>query len=119
MTEIDQAVMTGPAPRWFNWYRFPLVPDWRFRPENEQNTWSLHFHWLIFRFWTMDSLALKLEIGIGDDQLEARVFLPYLIAGIYVPILPQMTMYRFWRKSPMSKKIEEKCRSRTVKEKIK
>lgn len=86
---------TGPA--WATWGRFPLMPQVRFRTGNEQNTSTLHFHWLIFRFWTLDSICLELDVRLEED-FGVYVQLPYCKMGISIPLLPMYALHRFWRR---------------------
>lgn len=95
----------GPSPRWYNWYRFPLVPQFRYRPADRQNTANFHFHWLVFRAWTSDAPMLGFEIKLNDRDLDIRVDLPYLWTGIFIPIFPDSMSHRFWRKSQYYKEI--------------
>jgi hypothetical protein len=86
---------TGPA--WATWYRFPLMPQVKFRTGNKQNTWSLYFHWLIFRLWTLDSFTLGLDARLEED-FGAFIQLPYVKLGISIPLLPMYSMHRLWRR---------------------
>lgn len=83
--------------KWYYWPRLPILPDWRFRPADKHNEWSLHAHWLIFRFWTLGSPDFGFEVHLDDQQLVIRLRLPYLIAGLFIPVFPQSWHQKLWR----------------------
>ncbi len=93
-----------PEPWWRNG-RFALVPTWKIRPADEQNTWSCHFHWLVFRAWTMDSSDIGAEVNLCDMQLVVRARIPYLIFGLFIPLFPYWCHQKTWRKSRRHKEI--------------
>lgn len=92
---------------WLNWSRFPLVPQFRFRTANEWNTRSFNLYWLCFRLWSMDSVSVGFEVTLDDQQFQARLYLPYLIAGIFMPLFPQSWQQKLWRKPKGMKKLDK------------
>lgn len=92
---VATEIPAGPA--WAVWWRFPLIPQIRTRTANEQNTFSLHFHWLIFRLWTLDSFTFGLDARLEED-VAAYVQLPYVKLGFSIPLLPLYSMHRLWRR---------------------
>jgi len=96
---IDQACKTNMAKKkWYNWNRFPLLPQLKIRREDLHNTSSFNFHWLIFRAWTSDAPMLGAEINLAENGcFEIRLNLPYLWTGIFIPYYPAWKNY-FWRK---------------------
>jgi hypothetical protein len=91
------AMEIPPGPRWATWGRFPLMPQLRIRTANEQNTSSFHFHWLAFRFWTLDSIGIEVDARLEED-LGVYLQLPYCKMGLSIPLLPLYTLQRFWRR---------------------
>lgn len=86
------------GPAWLHWDRCPIIPNIRWRSGNNQNTWSFGIHWLVFRAWTMDSPDIGFEVTLDDMGLQARVRLPYLITGFFVPLFPLRLHQKLWRK---------------------
>ena len=100
---MSERVKVNPEYAWTTkWWsfggRFPLIPQWRFKPENEYNTSGFWFHWLAFRAWTMDSPDIGFQINLDDQQLELRIRLPYLITGLWIPLFPFSFHQKTWRK---------------------
>ncbi len=85
--------------KWYYWYRLPLLPIVRYRPETKHDVSSFSVHWLVFRAWTNIAPRLGVEINV-DDNLSFRLNIPYLHTGIFIPILPTNVRQRFWRKKP-------------------
>lgn len=84
--------------QWFNWPRFPLVPQLKIKQEDKHNTWGFNFHWLMFRVWTGDAPMLGAEIDI-DTDFKVRLNLPYVWTAIIIPIAPYGAWtFKFWRK---------------------
>lgn len=92
-----QPMRSGPEPRWWNWYRLPLMPQFRYRAPDKWNTASYYFHWLVFRAWTSDAPMLGFSVELTDRSLDIRLNLPYLWAGIFIPVFPEHHN-RFWRR---------------------
>lgn len=97
---MSQEVASCVPEPWYHWYRFPVVPHLRTRKENEHNTASFSFSWLVFRVWSMDSVEIKAEVSLDDQNLVVRGMIPYLIFGVWIPVFPQSFMQKLWRKSP-------------------
>lgn len=92
---------------WWQWYRCPLVPEFKYRPGDDHNTPGFHFHWLFFRAWSCDAPQLGFEVKLDDREFEARLILPYCWAGIFIPVFPQSVAHKFWRKSQRIKRLME------------
>jgi hypothetical protein len=84
--------------KWYYWHRFSLLPQWRYRPRDEQNCSAFSFHWGVFRLWTMMSPDLGASVELNDRDLEIRVRLPYLITGLFIPVFPQIFSHKLWRR---------------------
>lgn len=98
MIQKDNDILWGDIPRWYHWYRFALLPSVKIRRPDKWNTWSMHFSWLCFDFWTMDSISFGVEFNIQED-IMFRFQIPFAILAIHIPILPQFFLQKFWRKS--------------------
>ena len=99
---MEQAITEYKPRKWYNAYKFPLVPVIAVRKRNEYNTKSMSFHWLFFQFWTLDSVCIEASIvcsthwGIGFIGL-----LPYLRWVITIPCpngLEHWIQQNLWRK---------------------
>lgn len=85
--------------KWYYYHRFSLVPVFKTRKPDRYNTRSFSFHWLIFRFWTMDSVDTGLEINFDFENLYIRGRLPYCIFGVFIPVAPLYLAQRYlWRR---------------------
>jgi len=45
----------------------------------------------------MDSFEFNFQISL-QESFVIRAMAPYLIFGVFIPILPESFLYRFWRK---------------------
>lgn len=82
---------------WYRWQRFPLLPEWGYRPENRHNRADWWFHWLGLHCWTMMSPDLEVSVTLDDQSLSLRLFVPYLIIDFRVPLFPQSWHQKLWR----------------------
>lgn len=93
--------------RWWSYYRFPLVPEFRVRAPDRHNTRSFYFHWLAFRAWTSDAPMLGIEVELTDANLQFRLNLPYLWTGLFIPIFPERWHQKLWRKPKYERSSDE------------
>lgn len=98
-----EVASTDQKPRkWYNNYIFPLVPGFRIKKADEYNTNGFSFHWLFFKFWTLDSFGFEISFNIDDHWgIGFSGILPYLRWVVAIPCPPnwQMWMQRnLWRK---------------------
>jgi hypothetical protein len=88
--------------KWYNHYSFPLVPQITIRRGDEWNTTSHSFHWLIFKFWTLDSVQFEISANIDTHWgIGFCGILPYLrwVISIPLPVSFQMWVQQnLWRK---------------------
>lgn len=88
--------------KWYNAYKFPLVPQLFTRPANEYNTSKFTFEWLFIKVWSMDSPSF--EIGINCDThfgIGITGMLPYLRFVLCIPLpnkVGEWSMRNLWRK---------------------
>jgi hypothetical protein len=78
---------------WYRWPAFPLVPMWDYRKGDKWNTDAWSFSWLFFRYWSLDHIELKIDIGfdvtmLGGSAFRIGAILPYtrLIFSIPLPL---------------------------------
>jgi len=83
--------------KWYHHYRFPLLPVIHRRTADKHNTSVFSFSWLFFRASTIDSFEFNFQISL-QESFVIRAMAPYLIFGVFIPILPESFLYRFWRK---------------------
>lgn len=93
--------------KWYNSYKFPIVPQLRTKPGDFHNTPGFTFEWLILKIWSLDSPGF--EIALNCDThfgIGVTAILPYLRVVLCVP-LPQKfsewSMNNLWRKPPVCK----------------
>ena len=119
MSELNVAAgcevaRSGPAPRWYNWPRFPLVPQLETRQEDRHNTWRFHFHWLFFRAWTSDAPMFGASFEIETYGANVRMNLPYLWVGLFLPFPMRLEMWshrNLWRKTTWQRESERREQS--------
>ena len=105
MNEVAMDAREAKYRAWYYWWRFPLLPIYRKREANYQNTVSYSLNWLGFHIWTIDSFHFRVEIGLEED-LSFRVQLPWLIIRFAIPVFPIHLLQRhLWRQSQWSKDI--------------
>lgn len=100
--QADVAKSNEPPRKWWNWHLCPLVPQIRTRQEDRHNTWSFHFHWLLFRAWTSDAPTLGVNAEIETYGAHLRFHFPYLWAGIFIPFGMYVDSWihrHLWRKT--------------------
>ena len=73
--------------KWWNNYKFPLVPIIQTRKASKHNLFKLTFNWLFFEMWTLDHFAIELSFvmdthwGIGIIGI-----IPYLRIKATIPL---------------------------------
>lgn len=92
---------TKPYP-WWQLPQFPLVPMWDYRPGDKWNTDAWSFSWLCLRYWSLDHIELKFDVGfdvttLGGSAFRFGAILPYTRIIISVP-LPLGWLDRFRRR---------------------
>ncbi len=97
-------VVAGRPPPWWQLPQFPLVPMWDYRPADKHNPSAWSFSWLFFRYWSLDHIELKLDVGfdvtgMGGSAFRIGAILPYTRLMFSVP-LPIGWLYRFHRRPP-------------------
>lgn len=94
--------------KWYNSYKFPLIPVIRVREANEHNTSSFSFHWLFFQLWTRDAFDFELAVVISEHWgIGVNGLLPYLRWVICIPCPDKLGMWfqrNLWRKPAVSKR---------------
>lgn len=89
--------------KWYNDYTFPLFPQLRIYKANEHNTSGFFFHWLFFKFWSLDSFQFEIAFNIDDHWgIGFSGLLPYLRWVIAIPCPPSLQYWiqrNLWRKS--------------------
>lgn len=103
MKIVTGETAAGPPPRWYRYDRFPLLPTYRFRPEDDYNRSDWWFHWLFLHVWTICSPDLGAGVELNDQALEFRIRVPYLIILVSVPLFPRALYQKLWRTKPWPK----------------
>lgn len=82
---------------WYRWPPFPLAPMWEYRRGDKWNTNNWSFSWLFFRYWSLDHVEFKFDIGFdpapgsllgGGSAFRIGFILPYtrLLFSVPLPI---------------------------------
>lgn len=100
---MEKAESTYHQPRkWYKSYTFPLIPVIQYRPAKIHNTSSFSFHWLVLKFWTLDSFDFEIGIAFsGHWGIGVLGILPYLRWVISIPAPQKLSMWvqmYLWRK---------------------
>lgn len=80
--------------KWYNHYKFPLIPVLQTRKANSHNTSWFAFDWLIIRIWSRDAFDFEIAFtasthwGIGITML-----LPYLRLAFCLPCPEKLGMW--------------------------
>lgn len=82
---------------WYYWWRFSLLPKLRIRKADRHNEWGFSFDWLCFRIWTMMSPDIGAEIKLSDQDFQLRIYIPYLILMLSIPVFPIYFHQKTWR----------------------
>ncbi len=89
--------------KWYNSYRFPLIPIIKVREANEYNTRSISFHWLFFQFWTLDSFNFEVSFVVSEHWgIGVIGIFPYLRWVVAIPLPEKFGMWvqkNLWRRS--------------------
>lgn len=71
---------------WWQHPKFPLVPQFEYRPGNEWNANSWVFCWLWFRVWPLEHFSFELAVELESTGLNIKGILGWL--RIVVRIIP-------------------------------
>lgn len=82
--------------RWFSHYKFPLLPYFKYRPEDKYNKPSFNFEWLNIRIWTGISPSIGLEVQIDDTGGHFRITLPYVYFLFQFLWFPEKWHQKLW-----------------------
>jgi len=98
----EKAVNQDIKRTWYNNYTFPLIPTIKSVKADEHNTHSFLFHWLVFKFWTLDSFSFEISFVITSHWGIGFIgILPYLRWAIAIPFPENAAMWSqkyLWRK---------------------
>src|SRR5262245_17287555 len=94
--------MVPRRPAWYKWPQFPLIPMWEYRRGDKHNTNNWWFTWLFFRYWSLDHIELKFDIGfdvceLGGSAFRIGAILPYTRLMFSIPF-PLGWLRRFRRR---------------------
>lgn len=89
---------------WYRWERFPLLPRFWFRPEDNHNRLDWGFSWLVLHVWTGISVSLGVRVELDDRAFTVQVHLPYLYVRFEVPLFPSAIYQKLWRVKPYQKR---------------
>ena len=79
---------------WYNNYKFPLVPRYEPRKEDEHNTKGFTFSWLFFKVWTLDNPHFELAIVCSSHWGVGVIgILPYLRWCVCIPLPERFTIW--------------------------
>jgi hypothetical protein len=98
MADVKAATASRGVNKWYNHYKFPLIPRLEIREANKYNTKSFIFNWLFFTVWSLDHVSFEVSLvcsthwGIG----VVGIF-PYLRWCITIPA-PSKFMMRLSNK---------------------
>jgi hypothetical protein len=86
MADIKASTGLGVG-KWYNHYKFPLLPRLEIRKANQHNTAGFSLNWLFFTVWSLDSFTFELAIVCtGHWGIGIIGILPYLRWAITMPI---------------------------------
>jgi hypothetical protein len=64
MENVESIQMRGK--KWYNSYKFPLIPQLQIKKGDEYNTPRYNFHWLLIKIWSLDSFEFEIAFTISD-----------------------------------------------------
>jgi len=77
--------------KWYNSYKFPLIPVLTIKKGCENSTGGFTFEWLFFRIWTLDQFNFELRITCsGHWGLGVIAILPYIRVVACIPCPEKM-----------------------------
>lgn len=73
-------------PKWYRSPKFPLLPILNIKKSDHHNTSSASFHWLFFKYWTLDIFAFELAFVCDTHWgFGITAILPYSRIVICIP----------------------------------
>jgi hypothetical protein len=85
MADVKASTAQGKG-KWYNHYKFPLIPRLEVRKADKHNTGGFTFNWLFFTVWSLDSFTLELSfVCSGHWGIGVIGVLPYLRWCITIP----------------------------------
>lgn len=94
---VDSVAYETKKRKWYRWHKFPLVPIFDYKPEDEWNTSDFSFSWLNLRIWSMMSWDIGFEVNLSDCGLLLTLRVPYLNIKLWLLIFPDKFHQKFWR----------------------
>lgn len=72
--------------KWYNNYRFPLVPRISLKKADSNNTIKFNFDWLFIKSWSRDGVGIEISFVCDSHWGFGFAFLfPYLRLAITIP----------------------------------
>ncbi len=72
--------------KWYNHYRFPLIPVLQTRKANTHNTKWFSFDWLFLRSWSRDSFDFEFAVVASTHWgVGFTILIPYLRIILCIP----------------------------------
>lgn len=84
-------------PKWYYWYRFPVLPIFSYRPADEFNEANFNFSWLNIRIWSLMSPDLNFSITIEDIGGYVSFRIPYIKVVLWFLWFPESWHQKLWR----------------------
>jgi hypothetical protein len=83
--------------KWYNHYRFPLIPVVETRKADKYNTKNISFTWMFLKFWVLDCFEFEIAFTLTSHWgIGIAMILPYLRIVFAIPF-PESWLMR-WNK---------------------
>lgn len=87
-------------PKWYQHWRFPLLPIFEIYKANHCNAGDFNFHWLFLKVNSSMVPELEFQLTLDDMGLRAHIGLPYVRIHILLLPFPQKWYQKYWRTGP-------------------
>lgn len=89
--------------KWYNHFKFPLIPIFQKRKADTHNSKWFSFDWLFLRLWSRDSFDFEIALTISSHWgIGVTMLLPYLRLVFCLPCPDKLSMW-IYKKTSRSK----------------
>lgn len=84
-------------PKWYRYWKFPLLPIIYKRPRDSQNARYFDFRWLMLRVYILTAPYLALGFGVNDEGVSIHANLAYLGLNVQIISFPSFVTDFVWK----------------------
>lgn len=87
---IDSIISNSNDRKWYNYYKFPLIPIISYRQKDEYNYTAICLSWLNFRIWNRNCFnEITCTFKIEHTGIFLHFILPYFVVYVWICYFPE------------------------------